>query len=272
MAKNTKLQEWVDKSDAFFFGVIVLNAIVIYFQVCGYNSIWLQLVDSLCTIIFIAEMVMKIKAYGFSSYWRDGWNRMDFVLVTLSIPTLLTLFAERVGWNLSILLIFRLLRVLKFFRLMKVFPNFTEIMKSFHLAMKKSWAVLAAFALLIFIFALVNCSLFRDSAPQYFSTPLKSFYSVFRLFTVEGWYDIPDAVTSNTSPFAAHFVRLYFCLLLTLGGIIGVSLINSIFVDAMAEDNNDEVLKKMKKMEKDLQKLQSSLDELNAKFSHPSKP
>ena len=50
-----------------------------------------------------------------------------------------------------------------------------------------------------------------------------------------------------------------------------MSLINSIFVDAMAEDNNDEVLKKMKKMEKDLQKLQSSLDELNAKFSHPSK-
>ena len=72
MAKNTKLQKWVDKLDAFFFGVIVLNAIVIYFQVCGYNSIWLQLVDSLCTIIFIAEMVMKIKAYGFSSYWRDG--------------------------------------------------------------------------------------------------------------------------------------------------------------------------------------------------------
>ena len=29
MAKNTKLQEWVDKLDAFFFGVIVLNAIVI---------------------------------------------------------------------------------------------------------------------------------------------------------------------------------------------------------------------------------------------------
>lgn len=72
MAKNTKLQKWVDKLDAFFFGVIVLNAIVIYFQVCGYNSIGLQLVDSLCTIIFIAEMVMKIKAYGFSSYWRDG--------------------------------------------------------------------------------------------------------------------------------------------------------------------------------------------------------
>ena len=124
-----------------------------------------------------------------------------------------------------------------------------------------------AFALLIFIFALINCSLFRDSAPEYFSTPLQSFYSVFRLFTIEGWYDIPDAVTCNAGPVAAHFVRFYFCLLLILGGIIGMSLINSIFVDSMAEDNNDEVLKKMKKMEKDMQKLQSTLDELNSKLN-----
>lgn len=267
MYKNTKLQELVEKLDGFFLGVIVINAIVIYFQVCNYNSIWLQLIDSLCTIIFIAEMVMKIRAWGFKNYWKDGWNRMDFILVTMSIPTLLTPFAERVGWNLGILLIFRLLRVLKFFRLMKIFPNFTEIMQGFRVAMKKTWAVLAAFALLIFIFALINCSLFRDSAPEYFSTPLQSFYSVFRLFTIEGWYDIPDALTCNAGPVAAHLVRIYFCLLLILGGIIGMSLINSIFVDAMAEDNKDEVLKKMKKMEKDMQKLQSTLDELNAKLN-----
>lgn len=258
------LRKLVAKLDGFFFGVIVLNAIVIYFQVCDYNSIWLQVVDSLCTIIFLVEMLMKIWAWGFKHYWRDGWNRMDFILVTMSIPTLLTPFLETTGWNLSILLIFRLLRVLKFFRLMKIFPNFTEIMKGFRIAMKKTWAVLVAFALLILIFALINCSLFRDTAPQYFSTPLQSFYSVFRLFTIEGWYDIPDAITSNSGPVAGHFVRFYFCLLLILGGILGMSLINSIFVDAMAEDNNDEVLEKLRKMEQDMQKLQTTLDELNA--------
>lgn len=266
MHKKTKLQELVGKLDGFFFGVIVLNAIVIYFQVCNYNSIWLQIVDSLCTIIFIAEMVMKIRAWGFSGYWENGWNRMDGILVILSVPTLLTPFVEQVGWNLSILLIFRLLRVLKFFRLMKPFKNFTEIMKGFSSAMRKTWAVLVSFALLIFIFALINCSLFSDSAPEYFSTPMLSFYSVFRLFTIEGWYDIPDAVTNNAGPVAVHFVRFYFCVLLILGGIIGMSLINSIFVDAMAEDNNDEVLKKMKKMEKDIQNLQSTLNELNSKI------
>ena len=77
MYKNTKLQELVEKLDGFFLGVIVINAIVIYFQVCNYNSIWLQLVDSLCTIIFIAEMVMKIRAWGFKITGRmagTGWT------------------------------------------------------------------------------------------------------------------------------------------------------------------------------------------------------
>ena len=83
MYKNTKLQELVEKLDGFFLGVIVINAIVIYFQVCNYNSIWLQLIDSLCTIIFIAEMVMKIRAWGFKNYWKDGTGWTLFWLLCL---------------------------------------------------------------------------------------------------------------------------------------------------------------------------------------------
>ena len=43
-----------------------------------------------------------------------------------------------------------------------------------------------------------------------------------------------------------------------LGGIIGMSLVNSIFVDAMAEDNNDEVLEKLRQIEELLNKLTRS--------------
>jgi voltage-gated sodium channel len=51
---------------------------------------------------------------------------------------------------------------------------------------------------------------------------------------------------------------LYFCALLILGGIIGMSFINSIFVDAMVADNNDDVMTK-------LNELQKSIDELKEK-------
>ena len=52
------------------------------------------------------------------------------------------------------------------------------------------------------------------------------------------------------------FARIYFSLLLFLGGIIGMSLVNSIFVDAMAADNNDDVLEKLSQLEKKIEKIE----------------
>ena len=46
------------------------------------------------------------------------------------------------------------------------------------------------------------------------------------------------------------------------GGIIGMSFINSIFVDAMAADNNDDVKEKLDKLE---QKIDRLLEEVEKK-------
>ncbi len=55
----------------------------------------------------------------------------------------------------------------------------------------------------------------------------------------------------------AIVARIYFSILLFLGGIIGMSLVNSIFVDAMAADNNDEVLEKLNQLEKKIDKIKT---------------
>ena len=144
MVKNIKLRDVVNKLEGLFFGVIVLNAIVIYLQVSGYESTELYVLDITCTLIFVIEMLLKMKAWGIVGYWTKGWDRAGGVLVILSLPSLFTPIAENMGWNTSVLLIFRILRVMKFFRVMKVFPNFEEIMKNFGIAMRKTWAVTAA--------------------------------------------------------------------------------------------------------------------------------
>ena len=100
-----------------------------------------------------------------------------------------------------------------------------------------------------------NSALFGKVAPEYFDTPLDAIYSVFQLFTVEGWYEIPNAVVGDLSPVWTHIIRFYFCLLLIGGGIIGMSLINSIFVDALAADNNDDVKAKLDILEQKLDRL-----------------
>jgi voltage-gated sodium channel len=74
---------------------------------------------------------------------------------------------------------------------------------------------------------------------------------------MEGWYEIPDAIAAATTPFIGKISRLYFCLLLCGGGIIGLSFIISIFVDAMAEDNNDDIKKQLDRIERELRELRN---------------
>ena len=237
--------------------VILLKAAVIYLQVSGYENLVLTILDFACTAIFIIEMAVKHKEYGFRGYWKDGWNRMDGALVLLSIPSLLNVFVPTIASNLSVLLILRVLRVLRFFRVMHFFPNFSKVVRSFKTAMRESYGVLLSFCVIIVIFGLLNCSMFQEADPEHFSTPLRSIYSVFQICTIEGWYDIPNSIADyyGNSVVIPHLVRIYFTLLLIMGGIIGMSFLNSIFVDAMVADNNDDV-------KKQIETLQESIDEL----------
>ncbi|MBR0077350.1 MAG: ion transporter [Bacteroidales bacterium] len=242
-------------NEKIIFAVILLNAVVIYLQVSGISTPLLTGLDLACTLIFLIEMIVKHTKLGVKEYWRSGWNRLDGILVIVSLPSLVEAFLPTGMMDLSILLIFRLLRVLRFFRVLHFFPNFSQIVKGFKMAMSESYAILLCFFVIIVIFGLLNCSLFKEIAPQYFSTPLESIYSVFRICTVEGWYDIPDTIATATTPAVGGFVRLYFVFILILGGIIGMSFINSIFVDAMVSDNNDDVMKKLEELEAKIDQL-----------------
>ena len=236
---------------------ILVNSCIIYAQVAGHSSFLLNVLDVMCTIIFFIEMIVKHIKFGVQEYWKDGWNRLDGILVILSVPSVVALFIPNEMASLSVLLIFRLIRVLRFFRVLHFFPKFSKLIKAFTQAMRQSYAILLSFAVIIIIFGLLNCSLFCEADPEHFQTPLRSIYAVFQICTVEGWYEIPNAVADyyGASSITAEFVRLYFCALLILGGIIGMSFINSIFVDAMVADNNDDV-------KKQLEEIQQSLDEL----------
>ena len=241
--------------------VILINAAVIYLQVCGYEHPVLNFFDIACTVIFILEMAVKHREYGIRGYWKDGWNRMDGILVILSIPSLLNVFIPMIASNLSVLLILRVLRVLRFFRVMHFFPNFPKVIHGFKTAMRESYGVLLSFFVIIVIFGLLNCSMFQDADPEHFSSPLRSIYSVFQICTIEGWYEIPNAIADyyGHSSIVPHLVRIYFTLLLIMGGIIGMSFLNSIFVDAMVSDNNDDVKDQLKTLQQSVDDIKNEL-------------
>lgn len=243
-------------SDRFIMAVIIINAIVIFLQESDVNHVALDIIDMACTFVFIVEMIVKHIYKGVKGYWTSPLNAMDGLLVIVSLPSFITFFFPGTMANLSFLLVLRIFRVFRFFRLVRLFPNFSTIVQNFRLALRESYAIMLIMLILITTFALIGCCLFKDAAPDFFATPLDSIYSTFRLFTIEGWYDIPDAVAAGMDNVIwEHVVRVYFCSLLLIGGIIGMSLINSIFVDAMVSDNNDDLQKQLNRVEEKLDKL-----------------
>ena len=239
-------------NDRFIFSVIIINALILFLQEMGLSMLWLSVLDIVCTLLFVVEMVMKHIEWGFKKYWSDGWNRMDGILVLISLPSIFSYFWPEVLANLSFVLALRLLRVFRTFRLIHLFPNFTQIMKNIGLALRQCFSIFVGFGILLFIFSLISCAIFHNVAPDYFGTPMESLYSSFKMCTVEGWYEIPDVITLGAPKWSIHLVRLYFISFLVSMGLIGMSIVNSIFVDAMVSDNNNDVMKKLNEIEKKL--------------------
>ena len=217
----------------------------------------LLIIDSLFTMLFLLEALIKIQVRGFSNYWSDGWNRFDLILVLIALPSCINVFGE-IFPGTSILLSMRTMRAFKTFRMLKFIPNIENLLNGIKLAFKASYIVAIGLMVILLVFSIVTTFLFGSLAPQYFGNPALSVYSIFRLFTIEGWYEMPEAIAINGGSTMAVFARIYFSFLLFMGGIIGMSLVNSIFVDAMAADNNDEVLEKLSQMEKKLDRIERS--------------
>ncbi len=212
-------------------------------------------IDSFFTLLFLFEALVKISTHGFAKYWFDSWNKFDFILVLLAIPSCMNVFGAILPGT-SILLSLRTMRAFKSFRLLQFIPNIDNLVNGLKMASKASFIVALGVGVLLIVFSIITTFLFGDAAPQYFGNPAISVYSIFRLFTIEGWYDMPEAIAENNGTCMAVFARIYFSLLLFFGGIIGISLVNSIFVDAMAAGNNDEVLKKLTQLEKKIDRME----------------
>lgn len=249
-------------NDTFILIIVILNCVVIFLQCYGVHFKHLSYWDNFFTIIFMIEVTVKINSLGFKEYWKDRWNRRDYVITVISALSLGQFFYENTFVDtIGFITVLRSLRALKLIRILKFIPNLSSFVKSIQLAVKTTSIIMLAFFILIFIVSIITCTLFRNVAPEYFANPIDSIYNTFRIFTVEGWYEIPDAITSSTQSFlTVNIVRLYFSVILFFGGIIGMGLITSMLVDAMASDNNDEVLKKMKSLEEKLDELNRKLD------------
>ena len=226
----------------------------------------LEWIDYFFVILFLVEAIVKISHYGWKDYWKEGWNKFDFFIVIVSMPALLSPFVA-LGRSTSFLKILRLGRMVRLLRLMSFIPRMAIIMEGLVRALKASVFVMIALTFLNFILALFTCHFFSEISPEYFADPAISMYSIFKMFTVEGWYEIPDSIAVGfaeegyeNASILIGASRFYFIIVVLLGGIFGMSLANAVFVDEMTSDNNSAVEDKLDNLEKQIAELKSLLD------------
>ncbi len=240
-------------------GIILLNSILIllaaFDNLSHHQKELIRIFDNVITLVFLLELILKMKEYGIIDYFKSNWNKLDFILVVLSIPALISFTFNLEITNLSFVLVFRVLRVFKSFRFLKFIPGISDLIKGIRRAIKTSVIIILGFFIYIFIIGIFSTYLFQNIAPEHFSNPILSFYSIFKIFTVEGWYEIPEIISSRIDSTLAFFSNFYFIFVVVTGGIFGLSLVNSIFVDAMLTDNTDDISKKIDNLEKKIDSL-----------------
>lgn len=254
-------------NERFIFLIILLNSFTIFLdgfdEVGAAAKLAINIVDTVFTLVFIVEAIVKISHFGWHDYIHSRWNQLDFVLIILSLPSLMIFVDPEQFGSLSFLLVLRITRVFRFFKFFRFIPGIEALLHGISRAMKASVFVLIGFFIFNFIIAILSCYMFRNYSPEMFGDPLTAFYSIFRVFTVEGWYEIPDQLSQNASPYMKLLVKTYFVVILIVGGIMGLSLVNSIFVDSMVMDNNEDLEKQVDELNTKVDRLLIILDQKN---------
>ena len=242
---------------------IVSNVVAVFLSpIFPKDTFWysiIERIDLFCVIYFITEAVLKIYRDSWKDYIKRGWNRFDFFIVIFSLPVLLQPFLDI--HNFEFFMVLRLGRLFRLFRVMQFIPNINHLTVGIVRALKASIAVLLAIIINNVIFALGGTIFFGDIVPEYFENPFISVYSIFKVFTVEGWYEIPDLIAEKTdSVFLAAWARLYFISAVLIGGLLGLSLANAVFIDEMTADNNKLLEKKIDDLSNEIRALRSLME------------
>jgi voltage-gated sodium channel len=264
------MRQLVDRlvSDRLVMTVIVLNAIALVLHEMAargtpVRALWFW-VDYLCVIFFLVEALMKIGRDGWPSYWASAWNKFDFSVVVVSLPALLGPFFD--VSQFAFVLILRLGRLFRLFRVLRFIPNLDHLVMGVRRALRASIGVFLALLLINLILAVVATLLFRDIDPEHFGNPVSSGYSIFQVFTVEGWNDIAEQLeerAESASPTRTKLLvagtRLFFVAAVLIGGILGLSLANAVFVDEMMMDNTEALERKVDILTEELRRLRDDL-------------
>lgn len=239
--------------------VIGINCLVVFLmlfpEIPDEAMDFLKYLDALFNVYFVFEAATKIAIDG-KRYFHNAGDIFDFTLVVFVI--IAYLLGE--GQTVTGFYVLRIIRVMKFTMVFKKIEGSKSLYQKIKAAFKASLGILLVMGTLILIIAMIMTIFFDTRDPEDFGNPFKSIYTVIRLFTLEGWYEIPNSLTSDLPTFSAFVAKSVFSILVILGGVFGISFITSNVTDNLAQDDNKKLLDRIDELEEKIDRLTDALE------------
>jgi len=155
-------------------------------------------IETWILLIFILEAVLKILSErrqsapcydAFRIYFADGWNVLDFSIVVAGSSNYVLKKIDGVDLDGAgnAILVFRLLRLLRIFRVLKSAPQLRIVVKTMILALSSlKWVSILIF-LLLYVYAVMGVFIFGDNDEKHFGNLGISLISLFRVATFDRW-------------------------------------------------------------------------------------
>ncbi|SDY25531.1 voltage-gated sodium channel [Ruminococcaceae bacterium YAD3003] len=227
----------------------------------------LATINNICLWIFIAEIVIKLLAYGLD-YFKDPWNWFDMFIVGISMASGLPFMAA-----FRAMRVLRVLKSLKALRGTKLIGSVKHLQVIIGAIVKSVPSILWTGILLIliyYVFSLIGVNLFGDAFPDWFGTIGKAMYTLFQVMTLESW----SMGISRPVMEVYSFAWAYFVPFVLLSSFVVMNVVVGIVVNAISEvtaENNveepetkevskEDLLKEMREVKEQMARLEKALE------------
>lgn len=257
-SRRLRLAAWVEspRVQHFVVAVILLNAVVLGFETNRslMSSDWgsaLVLVDKLCLVVFIIEILAKLLAYR-GSFFRSGWNVFDFFVVGIA------LVPGAGPWA-----VLRSLRVLRVLRLLTVVPALRKVVSAFLHALPGLGGVVIVMAIFLYTAAVLATNLFGADYPVWFGGLGRSLFSLFQILTLEGWADMARTIMEKHPWAPAFFIPFILIATFTVLNLFIGIIVSTMQELALAPEKNT-----AQPAVELLDRISADLRDLREKISH----
>lgn len=179
----------------------------------------IEVLDLICLIIFVAELVAKLYAHGWR-FFRSGWNVFDFVIIAIALMP--------ASHGLSVL---RALRVMRVMRVISIAPSLRRVVEGFITALPGMGSVFLLMAMIFYVASVMATQLYGAEFPEKFGNLSASAFTLFQIMTLEGWAGEVVRPVMDVHPYAWAFF-LPFILITTFAV---VNLLVGLIVNSMQE-------------------------------------